>query len=93
MPIHSPKSPKERAAELERDERETRRDVRRAFASAVGGCIVSAVVGLVPMAWALHTSDPGLGEIGFLAGPIIGYSGITIALARYYLKGERNGWW
>jgi hypothetical protein len=93
MPIHHNKSPVERAAELERDERETRRDVRRAFVAAAGGCVVSAILGLLPMAWALHTSDPALGEIGFLAGPIIGYTGITIALARYYLKGERNGWW
>ena len=93
MAIHRSKSPEERAAELEADERETRREVRRAFAAAVGGCIVSVLGAVIPMAWALHTSDPGLGAIGFLAGPIIGYSGITFTLARYYLRGEKNGWW
>jgi hypothetical protein len=86
-------SPEERAAELARIEREVATDVRRAFVAALAGCVVSLLAGLALMAWALHTTDPQLGEAAFLGGLIVGYAGITVTLARYYLRGERDGWW
>lgn len=83
----------ERAAELARDERLTTGDIRRAFALAVGACFFWLAGGLALMGWAFHTTDRGYGQIAFLGGLIIGYAGMTITLARYYLKGEQSGWW
>ena len=45
------------------------------------------------MGWGLHTKDPGLGEIAVLGGLLVGYTGIVVTLARYYLRGEEAGWW
>lgn len=86
-------SPEERAAELARDEHLTERDVRRALALTIVGCFVWLLVGLALIGWALHTMDVELGEIAFLGGLIVGYAGMATTLARYYLRGERSGWW
>jgi len=86
-------TPEERAAELARYERLTTRDIRRSFVFAVGGCLFWLAVGLVLMGWGLHTTDPGYGQIAFLGGLVVGYSGMVVTLVRYYLKGERSGWW
>jgi hypothetical protein len=86
-------SPEERAAELARDEREVRRDVRRAFIAAIAGCALWLLAGLGLMAWAFHTTDPQLGQAALLGGLIVGNAGITVTLARYYVRGERHGWW
>jgi hypothetical protein len=83
----------ERAAELARAELLVRRDIRRAFLGALLGCAASLAVGLALMGWAIHTTDPALGQIAFLSGLILGYTGIVTTLARYYLRGEREGWW
>jgi hypothetical protein len=86
-------SPDERAAELARDERETQRDIRRAFAAAIAGCVLWLTAGLAFMGWAFHTTDHDLGETLLLSGLLVGYTGMVITLARYYLRGEREGWW
>jgi hypothetical protein len=86
-------TPEERAAELAREERAVNGDIRRAFVGALCGCAFWLTAGLVAMGCGLHTTDPELGGIAFLAGLIIGYSGLTVTLARYYVRGEREGWW
>jgi hypothetical protein len=88
-----PPTHEERAAQLLTEERATTRDIRRAFFSAALGCLCSTVAGLALMGWALHTTDRDLGSIAFLGGLIAGYAGITVTLARLYLRGERSGWW
>jgi hypothetical protein len=88
-----PLSLKQRAAQLAEEERLTTGDVRRAFIKALLGCAASVLVALGLIGWALHTTDPGWGQIAFLSGLIIGYGGIVITLARYYLRGEEQGWW
>jgi len=60
--------------------------------AAILGCALSVLVGLSCIGWALHTTDPGLGQIALLSGLILGYGGITISLASYYLRGEARGW-
>lgn len=45
------------------------------------------------MAMALHTTDRDLGQIAFLSGLIVGYAGIVVTFARYYLRGQNQGWW
>jgi hypothetical protein len=42
---------------------------------------------------ALHTTDPMLGQVFKWASFVITYGGITITLARAYLRGERRGDW
>ena len=86
-------TPDERAAALAEDERITRREVRRAFVRTLGSCLLSLGLGVGLMGWGVHTTDPGYGRIALLGGLIVGYAGIAISLARYYLKGERAGWW
>ena len=86
-------TPEERAAELARDERAVRGDIRRAFVGALCGCAFWLTAGLAAMGYGLHTTDRELGQIAFLAGLIVGYSGLTMTLARYYVRGEREGWW
>jgi hypothetical protein len=86
-------TPAERAAELAEDERVTRREVRRAFAWTLGGCLLSLGVALGLMGWGVHTNDPGYGQIALLGGLIVGYGGIATSVARFYLQGERVGWW
>lgn len=86
-------TPEERAAEVARAEELTARDVRRSFLFAIGGCVFWLVVGLASIGWAIHTTDPGWGRIALLAGLVVGYSGMVVTFTRYYLKGEKAGWW
>ena len=88
-----PLTPQERAAELARGERAVSRDVRRAFVLVLLGCVLSLLLGLLLMGWAVYTTDPQLGQIAFFGGLLVGYSGIVVSLAQYYLRGERAGWW
>ena len=86
-------TPSERAAQIAGYERLVTCDVRVAFALTLLWCGVWLLAGLALIGWALHTADPELGEIGFLGGLLVGYSGMMVTLARYYLRGERAGWW
>jgi hypothetical protein len=86
-------TPAERAAELAEDERAVRREIRHAVVWTLGGCLCSLGVALGLMGWAVHTTDPGSGQIALLGGLIVGYGGIAISVARFYLHGERAGWW
>ena len=86
-------SPEERAAQLARDEDLVRHDIRRAFIVALFGCVASLALGLALLGWAFHTTDPQISGVAFHSGLLFGYTGMVICLARYYLKGERQGWW
>lgn len=56
-------------------------------------CLASACLGLFCMAYALHTSDRGIGAIAWWGGLVVGYSGITLSVSSAYLRGERRGDW
>ena len=86
-------TPAERAAELAENERVTRREIRYAVGWTLWGCLVSLGIALGLMGWAVHTTDAGYGQIALLGGLIVGYGGIAISVARFYLLGERAGWW
>lgn len=45
------------------------------------------------MGFALHTRDRDVGMIAFWGGLIVGYAGITLALAAAYRRGEDRGDW
>ena len=88
-----PPSPEERAAQLAEEERLVTRDIRAAYLRALLGCVASVLIALGFMGWALHTTDPGWGQIAFLTGLLLGYSGLVLTLARTYLRGQDQGWW
>jgi hypothetical protein len=54
-------------------------------------CIVWSGVGLVCMAWGLHTTDRGLGEIAWKGGVVVGYAGILFTLMRWHAKAKHRG--
>ena len=70
-------------------ERDTTRDMILSGSMCVGWC----VAGLVLFGLALHTTDPLMGRIYKWASFVVTYGGITVTLARAYLRGERRGDW
>ena len=88
----------ERQAELERigaerlaSEREAERHARRRYIRACLECVGSCVVGVAIMGYAFHVTDRQIGEILLATGMLVGYSGMTWALARAYLSAEEHG--
>ena len=56
-------------------------------------CVFWCVAGLASFGLALHTTDAKLGQVFKWASYVITYGGITVTLARAYLRGERRGDW
>jgi len=90
----------DRRAEYERiareraiTEREATRVSRRALFRASAECLISAAVGAIIIGAGWHTTDREWGHICVLTGLIVGYGGITWALARAYRAGEERGDW
>lgn len=54
-------------------------------------CVAWSCVGLVCMAWGLHTTDHEMGDIAWRGGMILGYAGIAFTLARAYTKARERG--
>jgi hypothetical protein len=67
------------------------RDSFRATVWTALMCVVWSCVGLVVMAWGLHTTDPELGQLAWRGGVIIGYTGILLTVVRWYLKAKERG--
>ena len=92
MPI-----PKRYYEELQAKRREeqsrARRDQRVDLLRTGLMCVFWCVAGLGSFGLALHTTDPMLGQVFKWASFVITYGGITITLARAYLRGERRGDW
>ena len=78
-----------RQAEHRIAERDTSRDL---FLSGVM-CVVWCVAGLIVFAFAFHTTDPLFAQVFKWAAYVVTYGGITITLARAYVRGERRGDW
>ena len=78
-----------RREEHSRAERDQRVDLLRTGLM----CVFWGVAGLGSFGLALHTTDPMLGQVFKWASFVITYGGITITLARAYLRGERRGDW
>lgn len=79
--------------EREATERDATRITRRALFRASAECLVSSAIGAVIIGAGWHTTDPQWGHICVLTGLIVGYGGITWALARAYRAGEERGDW
>lgn len=74
-------------------ERETTRDIRREFFRASLACVASCVAGLVTMGFGLAAHGRQTGEIFWWGGLVLGYSGISLALASLYRRGQERGYW
>lgn len=80
---HRVATPQERAAQLLSDERAHVRSMRWVMAQTLGGCIICCVLGIALVAWAVHTTDPGWGNIAFWSGLLLGDGGMMFLLLRY----------
>ena len=74
-------------------EKEVERTYRRELVKVCLQCVGSCLAGLVLLATALHVTDRSIGMIFWWGGFIVGYSGITLTLARAYLRGVERGDW
>ena len=75
------------------EQHKARRDTRRDLALTAVWCAVWCVLGLVVFAFAFHTTDPLWAQVFRWGAGVVTYGGISITLARAYLRGERRGDW
>jgi hypothetical protein len=87
--------PQEIQEELERKRREehqqAERDSFRANVRTALACVAWSALGLALMGWGLHTNDPGLGQIAWKGGMVVGYAGILVTVIRWHLKARERG--
>lgn len=83
----------EMQAKREAEHRAAEKDRNRDFIGTGLICLGWSAVGLLVFGFALHTTDPMLGRIFQWSANIVTYGGITVTLARLYLRGERRGDW
>src|SRR5689334_17076353 len=55
-------------------------------------CVLGCLTGLLPMAWALHTTDVEAGEVAWALGPAIGTTLVLCTLIVAGIKWERDEW-
>lgn len=72
-------------------EREVERDARRRLVRACLEVVAGCVLGMVIMSFAFRVTDVQLGEILLLAGMVVGYAAMAVALARAYLAARNAG--
>ena len=94
MPPHITRIPTdgERAAALLREEAAVRSHLLGVFLRGVVLCFLWMAVGLYLIAWAVHTTDEGLGAIAFWGGLLVGNAGILITLGVTYSRAMEEGW-
>jgi len=87
--------PPEIQEELERkrleEHHQASRDSFWANVRAAVMCVGWSGVGLVIMAFGLHTNDPELGQIFWKGGMVVGYAGILFTLVRWHTKAKERG--
>ena len=76
-----------------REAAESDRDRRRDLIRTAFECLAWCALGLVGMAWGLHTTDALLGRAAFYAGAGAGNAGVIFAVLGWYRRGERRGDW
>jgi hypothetical protein len=74
-------------------ERASRRDGWLALARVVAEIVLWTALGLFGIGWALHTADPALGRIFWLAACIVWIGGVSIAVLAAYRRGVEQGRW
>lgn len=74
-------------------EREARRDYWRDLLRTLLQILASVIGGLALMGSGLHTSDPMIGRVLWLAGQTVWLSGVMWALLGGYRRGSKRGDW
>ncbi len=82
----TPPPPEQRAAELQRAERQARRAEWKLYVFAIGQCFVATLAGCAVAGAAFATTDRELGEILRLSGMIISWTGNLVALGRLWVR-------
>lgn len=77
----------------QRSEREATRETRRDLVRTCGHILFWVACGMVLIGLALHTPDPGIGRVFWLAGQAVWLSGVLFALLAAYRRGEQRGDW
>ena len=83
------------AAQGERNREALRASERARFRFAVMVvllCIAECVVGFLPMAWALHTTDVEAAKIAWAIGPVLGNTLVLGTLVVAGMKWDREDW-
>jgi hypothetical protein len=80
-------------AKRDAEHREAERDKGRALLLTGILCVMWCLLGLVAFGFALHTTDPTIGEIFRWTAYIVTYAGISVTLGVAYRRGERRGDW
>ncbi|MGH7711310.1 MAG: hypothetical protein ACREOG_08495 [Gemmatimonadaceae bacterium] len=80
----------ERATEAER---RATRDTRRSWARAIGEVWFWTLLGLVGLAFALHTDSVERGWMYWWAGAFVWVAGVSYSLISTYRRGLRRGDW
>lgn len=70
-----------------------RGDTRRDVVYTALACVAWSVAGLALLGVSFHVTSYAIGEVFFVGGQIVGYTGIVVTLVRAYLRGERRGDW
>ncbi len=78
-----------RREEARAADRDRTRDFVRTGLECVGWC----AIGLLGIAWAVHTTDEALGTMAFWGGFGVGNGGWLFSVLGAYRRGERRGDW
>jgi hypothetical protein len=69
------------------------RDRLRDFALTALQCVAWCALGMLLVAWSLHTTDVTYGRIAFFGGLALGNGGWIFAVLAAYRRGEQRGDW
>ena len=83
----------ERAAQLQRLERQAARDSFRELVFTSVCCFAWTLVAYVLVAFAFHTTDKQTGGLLFYGGLSVGYAGNFVTLYVAYHRGRERGDW
>jgi len=72
---------------------EARRVTRRDLIVTAALCVLWVMLGLLLVAWSLHTTDLVLGRAAFYAGLGVGNGGWLFTVLAAYVRGETRGDW
>lgn len=77
----------------QRSEREAGRETRRDLLRACAHIAFWVVCGMALLGLALHSADPLIGRVFWLAGQTVWLGGVMFSLLGAYRRGERRGDW
>ena len=86
-------TPEERVAQMKVSERAAGRDRLKDMLFTIAWCFFFMIVGLVLMAWSMHTNDEKVGRIFFWSALVVNNAGVLATLGLAYHRGQERGDW